>query len=70
MEWHLGEIFTEAKRSPKPFFDCGGQGSGIISERGAFFPGPTPARAPRSEARVQTCIPFRAWAYRYEACCA
>jgi hypothetical protein len=24
-EWHLGEIFTEAKRFPKPFFDCGGK---------------------------------------------
>jgi len=22
-EWHLGEILTGAKRSPKPFFDCG-----------------------------------------------
>ena len=22
-EWHLWEILTEAKRSPKPFFDCG-----------------------------------------------
>lgn len=21
-EWHLSEILTEAKRSPKPFFDC------------------------------------------------
>lgn len=36
-EWHLGEILTADKRSPKPFFDCEGQGRDIISERGAFF---------------------------------
>ena len=30
-EWRLWKIITEAKRSPKPFFDYGGQGCRIIS---------------------------------------
>jgi hypothetical protein len=32
MEGHLSEIPTEANRSPKPFFDGGGQGGRIISD--------------------------------------
>jgi hypothetical protein len=64
--WRLGEILTVEKGSSRPFFDCGGQASGIISERSTFFTGPTLALAPRSEARVETCIPFPAGAYQYE----
>jgi hypothetical protein len=36
-EWHLWGILIEAKRSPKSFFACGGQGGRIISDNHFFY---------------------------------